>query len=151
MALSKFEIVEISFGSQHYEQSKTFRDEILRRPLGLSLSEADIVGEDKQIHIVALEAGEILGTVLLKGLADGVIKLRQMAVAPGLQGSGCGRRLVFFAEETAVSRGFRAIELNVRVSARGFYEKLGYSAVGSEFIEVTVPTIKMVKSLQIAE
>ena len=145
--MSNLEIIEISFGSLLYEQSKTFRHEILRRPLGLTLSAADIVDEDKQIHIVALEAGEVLGTVLLKPLNDGVVKLRQMAVSPRTQGSGCGRKLVLYAEQTAVSRGFGVIELNARVSARGFYEKLGYAAFGDEFIEVTVPTIKMVKSL----
>jgi predicted GNAT family N-acyltransferase len=37
-----------------------------------------------------------------------------------------------------------------RVSAKGFYERLGYQSTGVEFIEVTVPTIKMTRRIQVA-
>ena len=65
-------IQEIAFGSSHYRDTLRFRNRHLREPLGLVLSEADIAGEDQQWHFVALDAGEVVGTVLLKPLTGGV-------------------------------------------------------------------------------
>lgn len=141
-------IQEIPYASALYEASTHFREEVLRRPLGLTLSAQDVDGEDSQIHIAAVEGGTIIvGTVLLKPLPSGHVKLRQMAVSGALQGQGVGRKLVRFAETAARARGARIIEMHARVSAREFYEKLGYRAVGEKFIEVTVPTVRMIKTL----
>ncbi len=149
------EITEVLFGSALYEQSKQFRDLVLRRPIGLTLSAQDVAGEENQIHIVALTAGEtkdgrdrsIIGCVLLKPLTSDLIKLRQMAVGPQAQGAGLGRKLVRFAEALAQARGYKEIELNARVSAQVFYEKLGYEVCGEPFVEVTLPTILMTRAL----
>ena len=46
------------------------------------------------------------------------------------------------------ARGFTRFVLHERVSAVGFYEKLGYSIVGGEFVEVAIPHQKMEKILQ---
>lgn len=137
---------EIPFGSVQYEAMRRFREETLRLPLGLRLSAEDIHDEDHQIHIAAFEDdGSIVGTVLLKPLSQARVKLRQMAVSPHLQRKGIGTDLVQFAEKTATFRGFHAIEMHARTYAQGFYEKLGYRTEGEVFIEVTLPTIKMVK------
>ena len=141
-------IREVPFGSGLYEACKLVRAEILRRPLGLSLSAQDLEGEERQIHIAAIEDGEVVGTVVLKPLSHSVMKLRQMAVAPHRHGSGLGRELVRFAETVAAARGAETIEMSARCSAQGFYERLGYQTEGGEFIEVTVPTVKMVRQLR---
>lgn len=72
-----------------------------------------------------------------------------MAVSPSLQRNGIGRSLVQFAEESARTMKFEVIELNARIYAQGFYEKLGYQTEGNEFIEVTLPTIKMSKQISL--
>ena len=136
----------VPYGSERYESMKQFREEILRKPLGLRLSHKDLEGEVQQIHIAALDANaQIIGTVILKPLSRDLVKLRQMAVSFAFQCQGIGKQLVQFAENTAQSNGFEAIEMNARVSAKGFYEKLGYQTEGREFIEVSVATIKMRK------
>jgi len=140
-------IKEIPYGSYLYEATKSFREEILRRPLGLVLSDKDIEGEDTQIHIAAMAGETVVGTVVLKPLADGCIKLRQMAISPTLQGKGAGRQLVQFAESAAKARSFHTMEMHARVFAQEFYKKLGYHAMGQPFIEATVSTIKMTKIL----
>jgi N-acetylglutamate synthase-like GNAT family acetyltransferase len=141
-------IDEIPFGSALYEASKEFRFSILRHPLGLEWSAADLADEHTQIHIAALgQKNAILGTVVLKPVTNNLVKLRQMAVAPAVQRTGLGGNLVHFAEQTALKRGFRTIEMHARVSARGFYEKLGYTIRDKEFIKATLPTILMVRDL----
>ena len=139
-------IREIAYGSPLYHRTVAFREEHLRRPLGLMNSAADLAEEDKQIHIAAIDGEEVLSTVVLKPLSPKLVKLRQMAVAPALRGSGLGGELVRFAESIAWGRGYATMEMAARVSARGFYERLGYSAVGSEFVDITIPHIKMTKN-----
>jgi predicted N-acetyltransferase YhbS len=135
----------VPFGSELYRQTLAFRDKHLRRPLGLAQSDADLAGEDAQIHIAWVMHGQVEGTVVLKPARDGVVKLRQMAVGPALQGQGIGCRLVRFAEAAARERGFARVEMHARVTARPFYERLGYEAFGPEFEEVTVPHIAMAR------
>ena len=142
-------IREIPFGSGLYYRGTVFRELILRRPLGLVLSEEDLRGEDQQIHIAAVRGeNEIWGMVILKQVNDRVVKLRQMAVAPDRHRCGIGRDLVRFCEKRAQERGFSVVEMHARVSARGFYEKLGYETEGGEFMELgNVPHIKMSRRL----
>ena len=141
-------IKEVTFASVQYESMKRFREDALRIPLGLTLDGDDLKDENTQIHIAAInDDGAIIGTVLLKPLSQGHVKLRQMAVSPLLQRNGIGRKLVQFAEQSARAMGFDNIELHARIHAQAFYEKLGYAAVGERFLEVTLPTIKMIKRL----
>jgi len=141
-------IKKIPFASKTYEEMKRLREDILRLPLGLKLSDDDIKGEDTQIHIAAIgDGGSIVGTILLKPLSKHRAKLRQMAVLPTLQHRGIGRKLVSTAEESARTMGFTIIELHARIYAKGFYEKLGYQMEGDTFIEVNLPTAKMIKHI----
>ena len=52
------------------------------------------------------------------------------------------------AEVLAAARGFREMTLHARESVVGFYERLGYAAEGSPFIEVTIPHRAMRKTLE---
>lgn len=140
-------IREITFGSPSYDLAVGFRDRHLRQPLGLSLDAADLEGEERQIHIAAVADGCVVGTVVLKPSGPILAKLRQMAVAPDVGRTGLGRRLVGFAEALARGRGFEQVEMSSRMSARGFYEKLGYEAVGPVFTDLTVPHVRMLKRL----
>jgi len=69
-----------------------------------------------------------------------------MAVTPARQGKGLGQRIMNETENNLRARGYKSLELDARSSAVGFYRKLGYTVVGDEFIEVTVPHFRMVKA-----
>lgn len=140
-------IQEIPFGSELYEKSLRFRENILRKPLGLLLSFDDIQNEISQIHIVAIEDDKIKGTVLLYPQLNNIIKLRQMAIDPVLQGRGYGKKLIEFAESKARILNAKSIEMTARVRARNFYETMGYQVRGREYLELTIPHISMVKFL----
>ena len=151
----------IKYGSPLYRETLDFRFKILRNPFGLKLSKKDSQNEDKQIHIAALVSDKVLGTVVLKPISQNKIKLRQMAVDPRMHGNGVGRKLVTFAEEFAKSKNYKLIEMNARISAMGFYQKLGYQVEGhernsvlgyraqknGEFEEVAICSITMIKKL----
>jgi predicted N-acetyltransferase YhbS len=120
---------------------------VLRTPLGLTLNEHDTEGEETQIHVVGVLDGQTIGTVSLKPLDNGSMKLRQMAVSARAQGMRVGAQLVRRAEEESRARGFTRIECHARISALPFYEKLGYITEGESFIEMTLPHIQMHKTL----
>lgn len=65
-------------------------------------------------------------------------RLRGMAVAEGRRGLGIGRRLVEVGLEHIRKRGGTRLWCNARVSAKPFYEKLGFTVRGDVF---DIPTI----------
>ena len=141
------EIAEIPYGSSDYVGATRLRNKVLRIPLGLTLSDKDVAGEDAQYHVCVLDDGHVIGTVILKPLSPQRVKIRQMAIDDEYQGQNLGRRAIEFAESVAKERGFCELEMSARITAQGFYEKLGYHTTGEPFSEVGIPTITMIKTL----
>ncbi len=123
------------------------RDEILRRPLGLSFSQDDLDKEKEDILIAAFDDDEILGCCLLTQTAADTVKLRQMAVKNNLQGKGIGQAIMNFAETLARDKGYKKLTMHARDTAIGFYERCGFKILGDGFIEVSVPHHVMEKRL----
>lgn len=137
----------IDHGTTEYEQMIRLRDEILRKPLGLSFSKDELEKEKSNLHIAAYEDDQMLGCCMLVEEEPGTVRLRQMAVLNDLQGKGIGKALMQFAENLARDRGYKKITMHARKNAIGFYEKMGYKKKGSEFEEITIPHYVMEKEL----
>ncbi len=134
--------------SPAYALSVALRRDVLRKPLGLEFTEAQLAAESASFHLAAWGEDVLLGTLLLTPLDGGSIQMRQVAVDERKQGLGIGRLLVAESEAEAARRGFHRIMLHARDSAVGFYTKLGYWPVGDEFVEVGVKHQEMEKRLQ---
>ncbi len=137
----------IDHGSPEYQQMIKLRDEILRRPLGLSFSPAELEKEKDNILIGAFDDEQMLGCCMLVEENPKTVRLRQMAVINDLQGKGIGRALMNFAENLARDRGYKILSMHARKNAIGFYEKMGYKVASDEFTEVTIPHYVMEKEL----
>lgn len=137
----------IDHGSREYQQMVQLRNDILRKPLKLTLTPEELEKEKDEILIGAFEEEKMLGCCMLIIVDPGTVRLRQMAVLNNLQGKGIGRALMQFAENIARDRGFKKIIMHARKSAAGFYEKLGYQVCSEEFEEVTLPHYEMEKKL----
>lgn len=138
-------IEEIRFGSPDYRTVLGFRDRILRKPLGMTLSPGDTAGEGKQRHFVLRHADAILAGVIAVEVDHQTIRLRQMWVCDVVAGNGNGRALLDGVEKMLKSEGAREIKLNARLSVRGFYEKCGYGIEGEIFDEIGIPHIRMAR------
>ena len=138
----------IDHGTPEYQQMIKLRDDILRKPLGLSFSQEELMQEKDQILIGAFDDDKMLGCCMLVNEGDGVVRLRQMAVNNNLQGKGIGRALMNFAENIARDQGFKRLTMHARKTAVGFYEHLGYQICSEEFLEVTIPHFIMEKRLR---
>ncbi len=137
----------IEHGSPEYGQMVKLRDDILRKPLGLTFAPDELEHEKENILIGAFDDDDILGCCMLVEENPGTVRLRQMAVLNDLQGKGIGRALMTFAENIARDRGYKVLSMHARKNATGFYEKMGYKIASNEFTEVTIPHYVMEKEL----
>jgi len=140
--------LEAKFGSESYEETLALRKRILRDPLALEWTAEEEGWEPRERHFEGRLDDEIVACVVIRPMGQGVVKLRQMAVEPARQGAGIGRGLLEGVEKILITDELDRIELNARDTAVGFYEKLGFRKVGQEFMEVTIPHWKMVKTLR---
>ena len=141
------EIKIIEHNSDDYNQMVNLRNEVLRKPLGLHFTE-EYLENEKGTKLIGLFKNQLLiGCCLLRSISTDVIQLQQMAVDPDLQKHGIGTKLIEFAENEARKTGFSRVFLHARKTAIGFYERLGYSVMGEEFEEVSIPHFMMKKEL----
>jgi len=137
----------IDHGTPEYKQMVKLREDILRRPLGLSFLPDELENEKDNLLMAAYEDDQLLGCCMLVEEKPETVRLRQMAVTNDLQGKGVGKALMNFAENLARDRGYRKITMHARKNAIGFYEKMGYKKSGAEFEEITIPHFVMEKKL----
>lgn len=138
---------EIKFDSWQYRCACRLREAVLREPLGLLLSEDDLRGEAGQLHFGMFAGQEMVACVSAAPISATQARIRQTAVAPDYQQQGVASDMMRQVEAILADRGYTTLSLHARKSAIGFYLKLGYSTVGEEFIEITVPHQKMIKEL----
>ena len=142
---STFSMRTITYGSPEYLSMCNLRDEVLRKPIGLRLTEDETSRDIDDILLVCLENGEALACCILTENNPDTVQLRQMAVTPAYQKKGLGKELLQFAEKVAKENNYSIIRMHARKTATGFYEKSGYAVIGEEFTEVGIPHYEMVK------
>lgn len=145
------EFKEILYGTSEYELSLELRDDVLRKPLGRSIKDDDLSVDRESYHLGVFIKEELIASLVLTKVNDQQLKMRQVAVKENFQGKKVGKQLVEFAEDFAKILRFNEIILNSRKTAISFYEKQGYQGVGEEFLEVSIPHLKMLKSLKKSE
>jgi predicted GNAT family N-acyltransferase len=103
--------------------------------------------DDDAVHVLSRDdAGAVVATgrLLVRGSTAGI---GRMAADASVRGQGYGAAVLEELHRQAVLRGVTAIELHAQVSARGFYERAGYTAVGEEYEEAGIPHVTMRRPL----
>ena len=102
----------IDHGTKEYQKMIKLRDDILRKPLGITFDPNELEEEKNNLMIGAFEDGNILGCAMLVEENSDVVKLRQMAVLNALQGKGIGRvaAKIPFDRQRRHTLGKRSIE-----------------------------------------
>lgn len=138
---------QIDHGSKEYFQMVQLRSQILREPLGLRFSQEELEKEKDDILIVAFEDDEVLGCCVISILDRTTFRLRQMAVLPNYQRKGIGASILNYVENIARDKGCIKIMMHSRLTAIGFYKRMGYQVVGDIFEEVGLPHRYMEKTI----
>jgi predicted GNAT family N-acyltransferase len=113
------------------------------------VSEADEVDDldDQAIHLLVTDQGRPVGSARLLVLGE-IGKIGRVCVLPALRGTGLGAALMRAAvAEFRKQPGVRKVKLGAQTHALGFYERLGFRAVGAEFLDAGIPHREMVLTL----
>ncbi len=122
-------------------------------PEELEYDELDATSE----HLLAVgPGGAALGTARLihgaqalelTGGRPGRVLLGRLAVSKAARGTGLGIALVRAIEQAGRERGATEVELHAQTQALGFYERLGYTAEGPEYLDAGIPHRTMTRVL----
>ncbi len=88
--------------------------------------------------IMAILENEAVGFASWSPVDPGVYKLHKLYVDTSIQGKGIGKKMVDFILEKLESDRASALRLNVNRhnKARQFYEKLGFTIIGEEDVDI---------------
>ncbi len=142
------QVAQVEWGSPFYQMTIELRNEILRKPLGLTFSPKDLASEKETLHFAILnEETSAIAAVCAQALSPRQWKIRQMAVALSHQKKGLGSQLIKSVLNTLIEKDAEEIILHAREIAIPFYEKHGFTSTGPIFTEVGIPHRKMKKNL----
>jgi predicted GNAT family N-acyltransferase len=99
------------------------------------------------VHVLSRdENGAVVATgrLLVRGSSAGI---GRMAADAAVRGRGHGAAVLAELHRQAELRGVTEIELHAQVTARRFYERAGYTAVGEEYEEAGIAHITMRRGL----
>jgi predicted GNAT family N-acyltransferase len=100
------------------------------------------------VHVVSRDAdGRVVATGRLLLGRDGTASIGRMAADPSVRGRGHGSAVLAELHRQAGLRGVREVELHAQVSARGFYERAGYAAIGGEYEQAGIRHVTMRRRL----
>jgi len=136
---------QIEFKSINWIQSIALRYEILRKPLSLMFNSEELFKESQE-RVFGVFIGELLVSTANCVLLDNCVKARQVATLGEYQNLGIGTYLISNIEKEIQNMGVARIEMNARKESLNFYLKIGYSTIGTEFIEVGIPHYKIYKN-----
>lgn len=117
-------------------------------------------GVPKEIEVDALDClngacehflircdGKDAGALRCSYTPENTARIQRFCVLKECRGRGLGKAALEQVESYCRSRGRRAVELDAKLAAAGFYEKCGYQTVSGTFTEVGVAHVKMRKVL----
>jgi predicted GNAT family N-acyltransferase len=103
--------------------------------------------DETAVHVLSRDdAGRVVATgrLLVRGSTAGI---GRMAADAAVRGRGHGAAVLAELHRQAAVRGVTEIELHAQVTARRFYERAGYTAVGEEYEEAGITHITMRRRL----
>lgn len=104
--------------------------------------------DDRAVHCVGYGADGVPVAAGRLVVMEGYGKVGRMAVLKEHRGTGLGAAVLTALEREGASRGVPVFRLSAQLSARGFYDRAGYAAVGDVYDEVGIPHIAMEKAAQ---
>ena len=129
------------------EEALALRERVFCGEQGVAV-EAERDGRDEEaLHVVAVEAGRLVGTCRL--LIDGAVaRLGRMAVEPDVRGRGVGMAVLREAERRARQAGAVSLRLHAQTSVEKLYARGGFVRYGEPFVEEGIDHVGMEKPLE---
>lgn len=99
-------------------------------------------------HLAVIDdSGKAVACCRLIRLGDELYKIGRIAVLKPYRKMHIGKTMVEAMLKKAKELGAKQVKVGAQLHAVGFYEKLGFATIGSEYIEANIPHIDMLKNL----
>lgn len=122
------------------------RDVVFTQEQGFP-ADIDIDDYDKIAwQCILYKDGAAIGTARLIP-QDNIGKIGRVAILKEFRGLGLGLKIMEAILDQAEKLSYKSLNLSAQVYAVPFYEKLGFSVVGDEYLEDGEPHINMIKTL----
>jgi predicted GNAT family N-acyltransferase len=102
--------------------------------------------DDKAIHVIAYKDDIPIGCARLLNMQSGA-KIGRVAVLKAYRKQGIGEAICTELINIARQMGISYVYLHAQVSAKPFYEKIGFITVGDSFYEADILHYKMEKNI----
>ncbi|MBV0922827.1 GNAT family N-acetyltransferase [Halomicroarcula limicola] len=129
------------------DRARSVRRTVFIEEQGVSEAEEMDDKDGVATHVLLTDGDEPVATARLRLVGEATAKVERVAVLADYRGEGLGVRVMDAVETVAGDRGATEAKLHGQTQVRGFYERLGYEAVGEEFEEAGIPHVEMVKPL----
>jgi predicted GNAT family N-acyltransferase len=106
--------------------------------------------DQRAVHFLAISSGTAVGTARVV-MRHGDAKIGRMAVLKSYRRKGVGAALLRRAILAAKRLHARRIYLHAQVAVTGFYERMGFRAVGRIFDEAGIAHRKMILGRSVSE
>jgi predicted GNAT family N-acyltransferase len=135
--------LRLAYSDPKFADCFAIRREVFVAEQNVPLEEEQDEHDATALHLLALLDGKPAATarVLLK--EGNTAKITRVAVVKQARGTGLGAALM---REAEAASGAEHFILDAQSHALSFYTRLGYRAVGDEFLEAGIPHRHMVKS-----
>lgn len=135
--------------SDLYLDALKIRNQVFVKEQGVPLDREIDNYEAYTIHfILYLDTETPMATLRLLPLEDGKIKVQRMAVLKEFRKKGLGKVIMEAAETFANEHDYQQLVLGAQLTARDFYQRLGYQAEGDIFLDAGIEHVTMTKTLQ---
>ncbi|MDR0899785.1 MAG: GNAT family N-acetyltransferase [Lactobacillaceae bacterium] len=129
------------------EQSRVIRFKVFMEEQGVS--EADELDDLDPVswHFVSFEDDWKPVSTARVYVEHGILHVGRVATLVDYRGQGLARDIFYEIERLAEIERFNEIVLDAQLTARGFYEKLGYVGSGETFMDAGIEHIRMSKKM----
>ena len=142
-------VESIEYNSPQYQQACQLRYELFFAEHNLPWEVVRDLKEADYFHAAIVTDELVVAYGQLVPHENRIYQICQMVVRPNYQRQNLGRKILLALIDLARQQNAIALELNARLTAVGFYQKLGFETFGSPFPSSTtkVPHIAMKKLL----
>ncbi len=136
-------------------KDKKVRDDAYKVRVCVFVDEQGFVDEFDEIdnfayHVAAYDGDKVIGSGrIFPELNSSEYHVGRIAVLKEYRGQDVGSRIMSEIESFAFKIGASGLVLSAQRRARGFYDKIGYTAQGDEYLEEGYPHVLMKKILKI--
>ncbi|MBM9832671.1 GNAT family N-acetyltransferase, partial [Enterococcus faecalis] len=131
-------MADIQVGHQPYQRAASLYLRMIVFVLERGLDKADefdVNDESGRIYAVAYEEDQPVSTARFLPENDREARISRVATLKEHRGKGYGAKVIEALEAYARTKGFVKLTIHSELTAKTFYERLGYQALGSVYEE----------------